>query len=218
MTKFVKTKDVMISAKLMQLRKQSGLKLREVSSQSGIDQGLISKYEKGKRNVPDAHLSLLAEVYGEELSVLRKMWLAEKVTELLRYEEEPQEVWSLAEERIEYLKSQPTSALPPLDDEMLAQLDRIDRLRGIWLKKRPAPGIVRDKMLEYVHTEYTYESNRIEGNTLTLAETHLGVEQVERMLFRDPPEAKDGKIAVPAAPGVGVELDRDARRDTLIKA
>jgi L-alanine-DL-glutamate epimerase-like enolase superfamily enzyme len=50
----------------------------------------------------------------------------------------------------------------------------------------------------------------------TYAETHLGIEQVERALFKDAPEARDGRIAVPKAPGFGVELDRDVLKDTLV--
>ncbi|MBM9593544.1 mandelate racemase/muconate lactonizing enzyme family protein [Roseitranquillus sediminis] len=49
----------------------------------------------------------------------------------------------------------------------------------------------------------------------TLAETHLGVEQVERALFKAVPEVEDGRLRVPDAPGFGVELDRDVMRDTL---
>lgn len=50
----------------------------------------------------------------------------------------------------------------------------------------------------------------------TLAETHLGIEQVEHALFRDPPLPVGGRIMVPKAPGFGVELDRDALRDTIV--
>jgi L-rhamnonate dehydratase len=50
----------------------------------------------------------------------------------------------------------------------------------------------------------------------TLAETHLGVEQVERALFRSVPEVEDGRLRVPDAPGFGIELDRDTMRDTLV--
>jgi L-rhamnonate dehydratase len=51
----------------------------------------------------------------------------------------------------------------------------------------------------------------------TLAECHLGVDQVEHRIFVSVPPVKDGRIAVPAAPGFGVTLDRDAMRDTLQK-
>jgi L-alanine-DL-glutamate epimerase-like enolase superfamily enzyme len=50
----------------------------------------------------------------------------------------------------------------------------------------------------------------------TLSESHLGVDQVERQIFKSTPEIDDGRIAVPDAPGFGVELDRDAMRETLI--
>lgn len=52
----------------------------------------------------------------------------------------------------------------------------------------------------------------------TLAEAHLGVEQVEQVLFRNPPRASGGRITVPAAPGFGVEVDLDGLKDTLIPA
>jgi L-alanine-DL-glutamate epimerase-like enolase superfamily enzyme len=50
----------------------------------------------------------------------------------------------------------------------------------------------------------------------TLAECHLGVEQVERQLFLSVPEIEDGRLRVPAAPGFGVTLDRDVLRDTRV--
>ena len=49
----------------------------------------------------------------------------------------------------------------------------------------------------------------------TLSESHLGVDQVERQIFKSTPEVSDGRIAVPAAPGFGVELNREAMRETL---
>jgi len=50
----------------------------------------------------------------------------------------------------------------------------------------------------------------------TLAEMHLGVEQVEQALFVDPPAAADGALAVPAAPGWGVRLDHDRLKETAV--
>jgi L-rhamnonate dehydratase len=50
----------------------------------------------------------------------------------------------------------------------------------------------------------------------TLAECHLGVEQVERQIFLDVPEIADGRLAVPGAPGFGVTLNHDVLRETLV--
>lgn len=52
----------------------------------------------------------------------------------------------------------------------------------------------------------------------TLAEMHLGVEQVERALFTDAPQPERGSLGIPAAPGWGVSLDRDRLRETRITA
>jgi L-alanine-DL-glutamate epimerase-like enolase superfamily enzyme len=52
----------------------------------------------------------------------------------------------------------------------------------------------------------------------TLAECHLGVEQVEQAIFTDAPKPVGGELAVPAAPGWGVTLDREVMRDTLVTA
>jgi L-rhamnonate dehydratase len=50
----------------------------------------------------------------------------------------------------------------------------------------------------------------------TLAEVHLGADQVEQALFDHVPEPKDGRTAIPDAPGWGVSLDRDRLRETRI--
>ncbi len=51
----------------------------------------------------------------------------------------------------------------------------------------------------------------------TLAECHLGVEQLEQALFVDAPLPVNGRIQVPAAPGLGVSLNHDLMKETLLK-
>jgi L-rhamnonate dehydratase len=50
----------------------------------------------------------------------------------------------------------------------------------------------------------------------TLAEMHLGVEQVERQLFTAVPEIEDGRLRIPVAPGFGVTLDRDVLKESRV--
>ncbi len=52
----------------------------------------------------------------------------------------------------------------------------------------------------------------------TLAEWHLGVEQVERAVFVDPPVPERGRLRVPKSPGFGVAINKDVLRETLITA
>jgi signal peptidase I len=46
-----------------------------------------------------------------------------------------------------------------------------------WKNIKPLDPSQLIKMREYFHTSYTYESNRIEGNTLSLQETHLVINE-----------------------------------------
>jgi L-rhamnonate dehydratase len=50
----------------------------------------------------------------------------------------------------------------------------------------------------------------------TLAEVHLGSEQVEAQMFLDPPGQQNGRIQIPRAPGFGVRLNKDALKDTRV--
>ena len=57
------------------------------------------------------------------------------------------------------------------------QLRQIDELKARLASARPLPEAALHKIEEALAIEYTYESNRIEGNTLTLQETALVIEE-----------------------------------------
>lgn len=52
----------------------------------------------------------------------------------------------------------------------------------------------------------------------TLAEIHLGSEQVEEQMFLDAPVAVNGRVQIPSKPGFGVTLNEEKLRETLVKA
>jgi L-rhamnonate dehydratase len=52
----------------------------------------------------------------------------------------------------------------------------------------------------------------------TLAEVHLGADQVEHALFVKAPEPEGDRTAIPDAPGWGVALDRETLRETQVVA
>ena len=56
-------------------------------------------------------------------------------------------------------------------------LQQIDALKARLASSRPLPEAALHKIEEALAIEYTYESNRIEGNTLTLQETALVIEE-----------------------------------------
>ncbi len=57
--------------------------------------------------------------------------------------------------------------------DMQSTFDRLYEKKAILQKSRPLPKIALQKIKESLSVEWTYNSNSIEGNTLTLQETHL---------------------------------------------
>ena len=62
-----------------------------------------------------------------------------------------------------------------MSNDIKALLHECDRLKARLSDIRPLPAQALRKIEEAYNIEYTYESNRIEGNTLTLQETELVV-------------------------------------------
>lgn len=64
-----------------------------------------------------------------------------------------------------------------MNTEITALLQECDTLKARLSEMRPLPVEALKKIEEAYNIEYTYESNRIEGNTLTLQETELVVNE-----------------------------------------
>lgn len=166
-----------LSKILSEKRTENNMVVRTVSQLSGIDAALISKFEKGGRIPTEDNLKALSEVLHLPFEDLRKVWLAEKVYQILQYEDDASDILSLAESRVEYLVSQKSLIMDKLSDSIVEKLNKIDGLKDQWISKRPLNKTQLTKMKEFFHLAYTYESNRIEGNTLTLQETHLVINE-----------------------------------------
>lgn len=64
-----------------------------------------------------------------------------------------------------------------MNEETITLLHKCDKLKAVLAEVRPLPKEALKKIEEALDIEYTYESNRIEGNTLTLQETELVVNE-----------------------------------------
>jgi len=162
---------------LLDLRLNQKMVIREAAANSGIDAALISKFEKGTRLPTEANLKVLSKTYDNKENDLLKLWLIEKVVDVVKYQVDAREVLQLAESRVEYLASKEVFIIPEVSNEVEARLNLIDELKTRWQKNRPLNATQLTKMTEHFHVDYTFQSNRIEGNTLTLKETHLVVNE-----------------------------------------
>ena len=162
---------------LKKTRQEQNLKFKDLAATTGIDQALLSKFENGNRLPTEEQIALLASAYNLSVSELRKLWLTEKVLQIVKYEPQAAEVLIVAESRVEYLTGKRALEVPSLPFDLQEKLAVIDGLRKEWQARKPLNPAQLRKMQSFFHVEYTFESNRIEGNTLTLQETGLVVNE-----------------------------------------
>lgn len=91
---------------LKSARLKRKLILRKVAAAVDIDQSLISKFEKNERKPTREQLTRLAKFFQICESELIINWYSDKIAEELRYAELSSEILKVAEEKIQYLKSQ----------------------------------------------------------------------------------------------------------------
>lgn len=156
-------------------RLQRDLKLTDVSKALKIDNALVSKIERGDRFATKKQIQAFIDFYQLDKKVITVQWLSEKILDELKYEENALDVLYAAEEKLKYgLKNEDKKSFNP---EVDALLKKIDKLKAEYNVLRPLDGVRLEKMKAYFNINYTYESNRIEGNTLTLQETHLVINE-----------------------------------------
>ena len=87
-------------------REEKELILRKVAAEVDIDQSLISKFEKNERKPTMEQIVRLAKFYGLPENELIINWYSEKIADELKYTESTSEILKVAEEKINYYKTQ----------------------------------------------------------------------------------------------------------------
>lgn len=166
-----------IAAKLIFLRNQHNLKIKDLCQNTGIDAALLSKFESGSRVPTKEQVEVLSDAYKIDKGELEILRLSEKLYKFLEDEPYGFEALLACEPRIEYLKQVKNTELVEISPEIQKQLAEVDTLQKKWLKLKNIERLQKEKMDEYFNVQYTYESNKIEGNTLTLNETMMVIKE-----------------------------------------
>ncbi|MFD2203735.1 helix-turn-helix domain-containing protein [Shivajiella indica] len=90
---------------IRELRKSRKLSLKQVSGVLEIDQGLLSKIERGKRNATKAQVIKLASFFNVAESDLLVKWMSDKLLYQINGEMLGREALSVAEEKAAYIPS-----------------------------------------------------------------------------------------------------------------
>ena len=156
---------------LKNAREKKGLKTREVAQLLGIDQALISKFESGSRKPTREQVVKLAALLEIDLETIMVAWLKEKILYEIGQDEFALKALLVAEQEIRY-QSKPTKK--KLSVTLQKILDEIDTLK---IKLDGFRQFDSYRIAQALELEYTFESNRIEGNTMTLRETDLVINE-----------------------------------------
>lgn len=152
-------------------REQKGLKTRELAQILSIDQALISKFESGTRKPTKEQVVKIAAVLEIDYETLMVAWLKEKILYEIGQDEFALKALQVAEEEIRYVTKSTSNTISKTLESILAQIDvlkaKLDTFRQY----------DSYRISQALELEYTFESNRIEGNTMTLRETDLVINE-----------------------------------------
>jgi Fic family protein len=163
---------------LEKTRIAKNIKIKDLAAKLSIDSSLMSRILSNKRKPSIKQLKLLSEFLEIDFNELMKEFLAEEILDVLKeYPQIAGDVLMVAEERIQYLSGKDRFKTITLSNHFTSKLKKLDVLSEKWKSLKPLNEVQLRKMEEYFFTSYTYESNRIEGNTLTLQETHLVINE-----------------------------------------
>ncbi len=156
---------------LKNARKLKGLKTREVAQELGIDQALISKFENGTRKPTKLQIAKLASLLNIDYETLIVAWLKEKILYEIGDDNFALMAINMVREEIE---NNFDNSKKTLSKNLMMLLQEIDDLK---IKLDQFRQFDSFRIAQALELEYTFESNRIEGNTLTLRETDLVINE-----------------------------------------
>lgn len=156
---------------LKNAREQKGLKTREVAQLIGIDQALISKFENGTRKPTKDQIAKLSQLLEIDYETLMIAWLKEKILYEIGDDEFALKALEVAEKEIKYNKTVSKLKLSTTLEKILSEIDLLKE------KLDTHRQFDSYKISQALELEYTFESNRIEGNTMTLRETDMVINE-----------------------------------------
>lgn len=85
---------------IKQLREKNQLLQRQLANELDMDTAMLSKIERGERRAKREHIPTLASILQTNEKELFTIWLADKVYDLIKEEDNATEILKVAEEEI----------------------------------------------------------------------------------------------------------------------
>lgn len=91
-----------IGKRIKELRESSGLLQRELAAKLSIGEGFLSKVENDQKLLKRDDLMILSRIFNVDLSELETLWLANKLYDLIKNENNGLNALKVAEEQVVY--------------------------------------------------------------------------------------------------------------------
>lgn len=91
-----------IGKRIKELRESSGLLQRELAAKLNIGEGFLSKVENDQKLLKRDDLMILSRLFNVDLSELETLWLANKLYDLIKNENNGLNALKVAEEQVVY--------------------------------------------------------------------------------------------------------------------
>ena len=88
------------------LRTKQNLLLRQLASMLDVDTSIISKVERGDRQLKKEQIPLLAQILKADVEELQTLWLADRIYAVVKDEKFANEAMQVADKKINLKKTQ----------------------------------------------------------------------------------------------------------------
>jgi transcriptional regulator with XRE-family HTH domain len=93
-----------LGQKIKELRETNGMLQRQLAALLEIGDSFLSKVESDQKMLKREHLLTISETFNSSISELEALWIAIKVYDIVKDEEEGLNALKVAEEQIKYEK------------------------------------------------------------------------------------------------------------------
>ncbi len=91
--------------RIRELRTKQNMLLRQLASQLDVDTSIISKVERGDRQLKKEQIPLLAQILKADVEELQTLWLADQIYAVIKDEKMALKAIHIAEEEVKFHKS-----------------------------------------------------------------------------------------------------------------
>src|SRR5699024_1818875 len=88
--------------KIKELRESVGMLQRELAAILKVGEGFLSKIERDKKPLKREHLETISKTFNYSFSELESLWIATKIYDIVKDEEQGLNALRVAEEQIKY--------------------------------------------------------------------------------------------------------------------